>query len=143
MLQSSILSSVLQTWSAQGKLTRVPVQGDSMTPLLQPGDTLVVQCGAPRVRFGDLILRWAASQDAPEHRILLAHRVVKMGRDDDGWWYITKGDRCPRFDPPARSNDLVGKVVAIETGQVTADLVRRCWIRLGWLVALRSMRSAR
>ncbi|MBM3130348.1 MAG: hypothetical protein FJ009_17185 [Chloroflexi bacterium] len=143
MLHLSVLSSVLQTWSAQGKLTRVPVQGDSMTPLLQPGDTLVVQCGAPRVRFGDLVLRWAASNDAPEHRVLLAHRVVKLGRDDDGLWYVTKGDRCARFDPPARSSDLVGKVVAIETGKTAANLVRRCWIKLGWLWALRSMRSAR
>ncbi|MDH7487828.1 MAG: S24/S26 family peptidase, partial [Anaerolineae bacterium] len=133
------LSSLLHTRASEGKETHLPVQGTSMAPLLRPGCTVVVRHDVRRVRFGDVVLRWAPAEDATAHRTLLVHRVVRVGRDEDGLWFITKGDRWPRFDPPARLDDLVGKVVAVEDSQGMIELGRWPWPLLGRLLALRSL----
>ena len=133
------LTSLLDAWAAQGKVSRLRVQGGSMAPLLQPGHTVVVRHGATDIRPGDLVVRLAAPDDAIGRQILLVHRVVRMGRDQAGCWFITKGDRWPRFDPIARPTDLVGKVVAIETGENMIELNRWPWLVLGRLLAVCSL----
>jgi hypothetical protein len=110
-----------------GGTLRLTVVSDSMTPLLLPGDgVLVAQAAEAELRLGDLIVVRRAGE-------LVTHRVV--GRACGRW--LTKGDNLRTLDPPVVSSDLIGRVVAIERQSARTDLETGRWRRvnglLGWL----------
>jgi signal peptidase I len=46
--------------------------------------------------------------------IYIVHRIVEMGYDETGVYYMTKGDNNPNIDPYLiRYNNLEGVVIAI------------------------------
>ncbi|WP_424536098.1 S24 family peptidase [Sphaerisporangium sp. NBC_01403] len=67
---------------------RVRVEGDSMLPVLRPGDWLVVRRGAA-VRPRDLVLARLPGDPAT--------MIVKRAawRDGDGWWLESENQRAP------------------------------------------------
>ncbi|MFS1305173.1 S24 family peptidase [Streptosporangium longisporum] len=67
---------------------RVRVEGESMLPVLRPGDWLWVRRGAP-VRPGDLVVARLPSDAS----VLIVKRAV--WRDDDGWWLESENQRAP------------------------------------------------
>jgi hypothetical protein len=75
-----------------------------MAPVARPGDAFVI---APPGRrgptFGDVVAVVAGSR-------AVVHRIV--GRR--GALYLTKGDASPHFDSPARREDVLGLVRAVE-----------------------------
>ena len=98
-------------------LLNLHVIGDSMAPLLRPGDRVTVQPVQPdALRLGDMIVVRHPSD-------LITHRLVAV--DEQGWH--TKGDNCHRADEPVAVQAIVGRVVAIERGGVPLDLLNRRW----------------
>lgn len=79
------------------------VAGDSMLPLLEPGDRVWVR-PAP-LRAGDLAVFVRFTGSAPA---LVVHRLVHDG--------LTRGDACLRPDPPQQAGDFLGRVVAFARG---------------------------
>ncbi|MFC4536091.1 S24 family peptidase [Sphaerisporangium dianthi] len=67
---------------------RVRVEGESMLPVLRPGDWLVVRRDA-RIRPGDLVVARLPAEPA--------RMIVKRAawRDGDGWWLESENQRAP------------------------------------------------
>jgi signal peptidase I len=86
--------------------------GNSMEPLIRPGDTLLVECrGSDRARKGDVILyRTQPAGTLVCHRV---HRiVVREGRSI----YRVRGDNSLHFDAEVRPSDILGTVAAVSRG---------------------------
>jgi hypothetical protein len=83
--------------------------------MLQDGDRVrVVSVTAADVRVGDVAV--LAGATGP-----IIHRLVAWWPARGGRRMVTKGDGSLRLDPPARPDDLIGRVVA----RVRNDQVRR------------------
>ncbi len=88
---------------------RVRVEGESMLPVLRPGDWLVVRRGA-EVRPGDLVV----ARLPGDHSRLIVKRAA--WREGDGWWLESDNQRAPgRKDSwdfgAVPASLLVGRVV--------------------------------
>jgi nickel-type superoxide dismutase maturation protease len=64
----------------------VEVKGDSMLPVLRPGDWLLVRTGA-RIRPGSVVVARHPSED-----LLIVKRAAH--RDADGWWLESDNQRA-------------------------------------------------
>lgn len=78
------------------------VSGDSMTPVISPGDVVRVRAGGSP-RMGDIVVVQAG-------RGLIVHRFI--GRSGDG--FLHRGDNSPRPDPVVQPDDVLGRVTAVE-----------------------------
>jgi len=112
--------------ASQGQL-RLKVTSHSMSPLLRPGDHVLVRVVSPEsLQRGDLLVT-----QRPEG--YLTHRLVVV--DELGWH--TKGDRNRRADDPISAQFIAGLVVAVERRGRSVNLrtrPRRLVARfLGWL----------
>ncbi|WP_155345210.1 S24 family peptidase [Acrocarpospora pleiomorpha] len=65
--------------------TTVRVTGDSMLPVLRPGDCLLVRRGAP-IRAGDLVI-------ARRPHGLIVKRAFR--RTEEGWWLESDNQSAP------------------------------------------------
>ncbi|MEO3857164.1 S24 family peptidase [Acrocarpospora sp. B8E8] len=65
--------------------TTVRVTGDSMLPVLRPGDCLLVRPGAP-IREGDLVI-------ARRPHGLIVKRAFR--RTEEGWWLESDNQSAP------------------------------------------------
>ncbi|WP_119729061.1 nickel-type superoxide dismutase maturation protease [Thermomonospora amylolytica] len=89
----------------------VAVTGESMLPVLRPGDFLLVRRGGRAVRAGDVVVARHPRDGGP----LIVKRAVR--RDADGWWLESDNQRAPgrqdSWDFGAVPDALVlGRVVA-------------------------------
>ncbi len=103
-----------EAWHAQGAAgrLRLTVTSDSMRPLLQVGDVVVVQAIDPAaLRPGDVIVVQRGGE-------WITHRLVTI--DEHGWH--THGDNTRDLDETASADQVVGRVTAIERGRRTIDL---------------------
>jgi hypothetical protein len=83
---------------------RSPVVSNSMMPLAREGDAfVVVPAGRRGPHVGDVVAVVAGPR-------AVVHRVV--GKRPG--FYLTKGDASPRVDAPAKREDLLGLVRAVE-----------------------------
>ena len=91
------------------KRNAVFCRGESMRPLLRPGDRIrFVPCRVEEVRRGDVIIFIPPGQ---EERVV--HRVVSTGPGG----ILTKGDANPCRDTGnLRQEDIVGRAVSVERG---------------------------
>lgn len=97
-------------------LAHVPiavVQGRSMLPLFREGDMVFIAKADPHeIKERDIIVFWA-----PNNRTLIIHRVIRVVRTPDNFYYVTKGDNNPLADiyypMGVPYNKVVGKVVSI------------------------------
>ncbi|MBU1976114.1 MAG: signal peptidase I [Nanoarchaeota archaeon] len=84
---------------------------NSMDPVMDEGTTtLAIKPEAPKdIQPGDIVL---FSSDTNEYHII--HRIIEVGEDEQGMYYITKGDNNPTEDPTkVRFEDIVAVVVGI------------------------------
>lgn len=111
-----IAAELTQAEATEDRRLRLRVDGDSMMPLVQPGDVMLVEpvLGAD-LRRGDVVAICRPSGD------VVTHRVVALR--DDG--YVTKGDNRRHADPVWSETDLLGRVTAIERGARYIDLNER------------------
>ncbi|MEW6716775.1 MAG: S24/S26 family peptidase [Chloroflexota bacterium] len=93
------------------------VKGDSMVPILHPGDIVHVDPG-PGIsyRVGDVVLIFR-KEELITHRLL--YKVV------EGWY--TKGDNRLDLDPVVNEQSMIGKVVVLEKAGKRIDLQKPFW----------------
>ena len=83
------------------------IDGDSMLPVLAPGQTIFVRpFSASNPTPGDIICRKQASE-------IVTHRLVEVVQQA----YLAKGDNRPWWDPPAGPEDFIGWVAGWEDHQ--------------------------
>ena len=117
----------------EGERVRLNVAGNSMAPLLRPGDAVWAEPALPAsLRRGDVIVVRRAGG-------LVTHRLVALG---DGEWY-TKGDNARHLDPPVTADAILGRVVAIERGGDRIELRGRQWAIVSRVLGLASWWQAR
>lgn len=96
------------------------VKTPSMTPQpgglpggFRAGDTILVKmCDPKTIQVNDVITYVPGS----DPNTYLTHRVVNVLdhlNDDQGLFFVTKGDANPSDDPPIAAKAMVGKVVAV------------------------------
>jgi signal peptidase I len=117
----------------EGDAFRLRVNGNSMSPALRPGDSLLAEV-IPLAGYtpGDLVvIRRQADW--------VTHRLLKI----EGTDWIVKGDNLPLPDPGVRSEDILGRVVAVERGTIRIDLQGPRWQRAKRRIARLSEWEAR
>ena len=99
----------------------VALSGRSMEPTYASGDRLFVEPIAPSraLRPGEIVV-------ARRGERLVAHRLLGFS----GALAITKGDACPRADPPIAINGLIGRVVGVRRRPMPVMMMRRIVRRL-------------
>jgi signal peptidase I len=133
-LPRSVLDAALGVWGQAGGQHLIPISGRSMLPAIHDGDHALVShgCvldgGCAGVGPGDVIVFRHGGT-------LIAHRVLRIERGDDGPTFITKGDNAPRLDPPLSADEIVGRVLAIERSGRHTSLDTTTWRILGRLIA--------
>lgn len=86
---------------ASGRL-RLQVHGESMLPILWPGDVVEIKsCSLDDVMPGEIVLAWRAGR-------FFLHRFV--GRSQNG--FVLRGDSMPRPDPQFPNLALLGRLVS-------------------------------
>ncbi len=83
---------------------------NSMDPVLDSGANAIrIKTKCPEtINVGDII------SYKSNNGLIIVHRVVKKGFDDEGAYFILKGDNNPVIDPwKVRCNQYLGKLVAI------------------------------
>ena len=98
---------LVKTRLYSGQTVRFHVHTNSMIPLIQPGDVLVVhKLGMEKPAPGTVVIvhtgRW-----------WLAHRLLVWRSSKDYTTIITKGDNCVRVDPDQQSSSIYGSVETI------------------------------
>lgn len=73
----------------------------SMEPTIQCSDTLIIQKRIEvNLSVGDIIIFAPVNFDnVDKFNTMISHRIVGMGQDENGTYYITKGDNNPYPDP--------------------------------------------
>jgi len=94
---------------SSGRL-RLRATGASMLPAVWPGDILSVRSHeAVEALPGDIVLFGRQGR-------LVAHRVVERTLCQDRIQWVTRGDSVEGNDAPVSSQELLGRVTAIERG---------------------------
>jgi signal peptidase I len=122
---------------AQGALLRLRVSGQSMAPLVERGDLVLVQRVNPAdLRRGDLVL-------VEQGGGFLVHRLVAAPRrrgarscGPDAHQVQTKGDNASYADLPLLPQDVLGRVVAVERDGRRIELGRGWWPMVNRLLGL-------
>ena len=127
-LPRSVLEAALGVWGQAGGQHLIPISGRSMLPAIHDGDHALVSHGCAGVGPGDVIVFRHGGT-------LIAHRVLRIERGDDGPTFVTKGDNAPQLDPPLNADEIVGRVLAIERGGRHTSLDTTTWRILGRLIA--------
>ncbi|GEM_PF-2456939 len=100
---------------AKGKRVRLRFAGHSMTPLLAPGDEILVEPLPDTLRAGDVVL-FRSAETFVAHRVLQARRRRKVPS------VAVKGDHSLQGPETLARSDLLGLVVARCRGSSTLDL---------------------
>lgn len=90
---------------------RTYIDSNSMDPLIDEGTTTIEikPKNADEIKIGDII-----AYDVEGYDYAFVHRVIKTGSDQEGSYFITKGDNYYKEDPKKiRFSDVEGIVVGI------------------------------
>ena len=103
------IADILREHIRQDQTTQLTVSSDSMSPLLRRGDIVGLRrAGVPQIQNGEIITR----SDPDNADGLVTHRAVGTWHDKQGDpLLVTRGDRVLAFDPPAKADEVLGKVV--------------------------------
>ena len=129
-----LAGAVFDLWSAAGKKTELTVNGWSMRPLIDYGDTVLLDHAARDIRPGAIVAFRRGNK-------IVVHRVLRRRRVGDEWVYVSRGDATVRHDPPVRQHAVIGEVLSLRKQGATAwtDLRGARWRALGTLMLLRDM----
>ncbi len=87
--------------------TVLAVQTDSMVPVFDPGDALIIRSSAKTFSEGQIV----SYRSRNDPRQIVSHRVVAI--DEKQQQLITKGDNLTEPDPPIRNWDVLGTAIYI------------------------------
>jgi hypothetical protein len=94
----------LEDLLGRGHVVRFQADGWSMHPTIRYGETIIVEpLGDSAVRAGDVLLYRHA-------RFAIAHRLVRVTSTE----LVLRGDAADSCDAPISSDQLLGRVVAVE-----------------------------
>ncbi len=127
------LDIALDLIASSGKDFWMQANGNSMLPLIQPGDHLhVKKLSAPPIRGEILVYR--------RHGGLTAHRLLALSSSKSGVTvYRLQGDDAVSPDPPISALQVIGRVAAIRRRERELRLESHAWMRAG--LALAKFRS--
>jgi signal peptidase I len=125
----SVVSTALDAWAEAGKRSVITVTGQSMRPLLRDGAAVVIEHGATGIGFGDVVL-------FRQKETLMVHRVVRVCTKGQQRQYMTKGDRCLRYDPQRLDEDqIIGRLIGVVKGKKVTSWQTTSWKIVGVLLA--------
>ncbi len=92
--------------------SEIKFSGYSMYPSLRPGDTILIRDVTIKdISSGDIV----CIQKDDDY---VAHRIVRIEREEKKTTFITKGDNIVTFDPPRyQTGGLIKRVVMIKRGK--------------------------
>ena len=110
------VDTIRQGFSGESRL-RLIINSSSMTPMLRPGDAVVVQPVVWSALYpGDLVVVHCGGE-------LITHRLISMDKDN----LITKGDSSAYPDMPIPKDEFMGRVAAIERKGDVWDMQTKRW----------------
>jgi len=133
-----IANEMVEARLRQGRSVQFTISTLSMSPILMPGDRVLV-CGknADELSIGDIVL--ARAGDA-----WLAHRLIARRVQNGRVFLVTQGDNAAQPDPFWSAAQVVGRVVAIQRDSriirldsrraVCLGLLRACFSRAKWFL---------
>jgi signal peptidase I len=92
----------------EAKELRLQVGGGSMFPYMRNGDIAhIVKCPLEELRPGHVVVyngghRW------------VAHRLMRISKNNDHWTLVTHGDSCLRPDPAFTEENYAGRIISVE-----------------------------
>lgn len=93
--------------------------GASMFPLLSSHNKItVVKCDCEELRQGDLILFKSPTNNSA----LVAHRLIRKIKNENGHIFITKGDATFNNDKPITQEAIIGKIIKIKKRNLSIPL---------------------
>lgn len=119
-LDEIIIGMSLET----GNAVRLKIAGGSMRPLIGSNAAVGIRQVNKSIKIGDVIIFRSKGR-------IIAHRVVKMCSKI----FITKGDASIFFDMPVHFNDIIGKVVFIESTGIKTYIDTGIWVLLNYMIA--------
>jgi ATP-binding cassette subfamily B protein len=116
---------------------RLKVGGFSMFPFLRNGDEIIVnKCAISELSEGDVLVFKSSAK-------WIAHRLLKIKKENGKTILITKGDSCIRKDHPVTEDNFIGKVISFQRKNkeknINTDLqkkINRFFVRLSGLFTL-------
>jgi len=113
-------SPVFELWREAGRMIDVRVEGNSMLPLMRPGDTVSLRLTDGFVlKIGDLIAFW-------QNGNLIVHRFIRRRKLDKSVWLCQKGDNLSGWSwIPA--DEVVGRVETIRSRGKQIDMNSNPW----------------
>lgn len=93
---------------------KIPVTGDSMSPVLRTGDSIYVEpVKSEDLSAGDILVYRTEGS-------MVAHRLIRILRSNGKFMFLTKGDTFSSSDGLLKESELIGRVYA--TGKYGMDL---------------------
>ena len=126
---SKILKAMLEVWDETQQQNQFPISGESMRPWFRPGDQAMIQHGATNLRRGDVVVFHRQNH-------LTIHRIVYITPQAEGTMLVTKGDNLTYFDAPIRSDQLLGRVIAIQRDGREINIDTTKWRLIGRLTVV-------
>ncbi len=119
-----------------GKSVRFRAPGRSMHPTIKDGETITVEPVKPSgIKRGDIVLyRFEKG--------VIAHRVVRIEKNDGAPLFILRGDALGAQDEAAAVQQVLGKVVSVQRGGRSIDPYSRRakMVRIAYVCASRLRR---
>ena len=110
-LSGQFLDAAVDLMGRAGRGGTVRVRGRSMIPTLIEGQVLAIEFSPGSLSRGDMLVY---RQDG----MLMVHRLLGPARFPDGRPSLrTRGDGLPTFDPHLEETRVVGRVIALQTGE--------------------------
>lgn len=140
--KTDIVFCLLKGRIGQGKILDFKIIGNSMSPFLSRGDTVLVRT----VEFQDLqkgdIIVYRINKYLCAHRYIyslsssLSNGLHRLRKDDNPFALIVKADNRPYFDQlPVFREQLLGKVSLIRKNKKTINLETALWKITNYLLA--------
>ncbi len=114
--KAKVISQLLSEQLEKGNHLEVTVVSNSMSPLIQANDKVIVEKFLPQKLFAGDIILFTFRQTFCTHRYILKRRKNNIVE------YITKGDRFFRFDRPISEDKIIGKITTIIKNSTQVDL---------------------
>ena len=112
---------------ARGFCIRIKGRGQSMYPLIQTGDMLLIEPKkAAELHIGDVILYRRPWHTYVVHRLIAKRSPATL---------ITKGDNRIYNDSPVPAEEILGKVIQIEKNGRRITLTGKSSHLLAWIIA--------
>ena len=121
-----ILDAALSLWRQSAGEHSLPISGSSMLPVIESGDSVLIESGAAGLLPGHLVV-FRQGDGLVGHRLL--SKVSGKGL------LLTKGDNALRTDPLVAEDEIIGRVIAVQRGDKTLSLNSSSWRLAGRLIA--------